>query len=122
MQNGSIVPSLVVGSRDSGRESYVSMGRGTRRWIACYWCLRRRSPMPTDDRTRTVTIRLMQMIRGELPWGPVSVAKAGIYEAEMNENGAISVRDCNGDLLGVKPDEFIFVGPIPRQWQKRGRR
>lgn len=36
--------------------------------------------MPTDDRTRMVTIRLLTMVRGELPWGPVSVAKARIWE------------------------------------------
>jgi hypothetical protein len=65
----------------------------------------------------TVAIRLLKMVRSDLPFGPIAVAKAGIYEAEMNQHGALSVRDCNGDLLGVKPGEFEFVGEIPEQWR-----
>jgi hypothetical protein len=68
----------------------------------------------------TVKIRLLQMVRGDLPFGPVSVAKAGIHEAEMNRFGALSVRDCNGDLLGVKPGEFEFVDEVPEQWRNQG--
>ena len=54
----------------------------------------------------SVKIRLLGMVRSEMPFGPISVAKAGIYDAEMNQHGALSVRDCNGDLLGIKPGEF----------------
>ena len=66
---------------------------------------------------RKVKIRLRKMVRGDLPIGPISVAGPGVYEAEMNTHGALSVRDCNGDLLGVKPGEFEFVDEIPEQWR-----
>lgn len=66
----------------------------------------------------TVKIRLLRMIRGDIPIGPISVAVAGEYEAEMNSYGALSVRDCNGDLLGVKPGEFEFVDEVPEQWKE----
>lgn len=41
-----------------------------------------------------------------------TVARPGLYEAHRNEQGAVSVRASNGKLLGVKPDEFVDVGPI----------
>jgi hypothetical protein len=64
-----------------------------------------------------VQIRLLKMIRSDFPFGRIAVAKAGIYDAEMNQYGALSVRDCNGDLLGVKPGEFEFIGEPPEQWK-----
>ena len=66
---------------------------------------------------RTVKIRLLQMVRSDLPFGPIAVAKAGVYDAEMNQHGALAVRDCNDNLLGVKPGEFEFVDEIPEQWR-----
>lgn len=41
-----------------------------------------------------------------------TVARAGLYEAHRNDLGAVSVKASNGNLLGVKPDEFVDVGPI----------
>ncbi|MBA1335875.1 MAG: hypothetical protein HPY66_1693 [Firmicutes bacterium] len=41
---------------------------------------------------------------------PGTAANAGrVYDATTNGNGAISVVSNNGELLGVKPDEFEFV-------------
>lgn len=58
---------------------------------------------------KTRKIRLLQWVRSDLPFGPYSVAKPGVYDAEENPYGALAVRDCNGELLGVKPGEFEYV-------------
>lgn len=64
----------------------------------------------------TVRIRLLKTLRSDWPFSNLSVP-AGIYEAEMNQHGAVSVRARNGQLLGIKPGEFEFVDEIPVQWK-----
>jgi hypothetical protein len=65
----------------------------------------------------TVRIRLLKMVRSDIPIGIPAVAMPGIYNAEMNAHGAISVRTSTGVLLGVKPGEFEFTDEIPEQWR-----
>lgn len=69
------------------------------------------------EHAETVKIRLLKTIRGDIPIGPPSVAVQGVYNAEMNKYGALSIRDTHGQLLGVKPGEFEFVDEIPEQWR-----
>lgn len=35
------------------------------------------------------------------------------YKAKANQNGAVSGQCNNGEWLGVKPGEFVFVGGVP---------
>lgn len=58
-----------------------------------------------------IWVELLQMVRGEIPIGPISVAKPGLHIAYLNPLGAVSVKDCNDELLGVKPGEFRFLCP-----------
>ncbi len=50
-------------------------------------------------------VRLAREVRSELPF-LVSRAPAGVYRATSNGYGALSVGDTDGNLLGIKPDEF----------------
>jgi hypothetical protein len=51
---------------------------------------------------------------GEMPFGPRVIARAGIHHALSNQHGAISVIAENGELLGIKPGEFLRLAPP--QW------
>ena len=50
-------------------------------------------------------IRLPHTVRSELPFANLG-ATPGVYRAESNPNGALSVHSTGHTLLGVKPDEF----------------
>ena len=50
-------------------------------------------------------LRLLRTVRSDIP-GTNLWATSGVYRAESNKNGALSVRSTGGTLLGVKPDEF----------------
>jgi len=51
-------------------------------------------------------VRLSWTVRSDLPFiKPVAIAEPGIYRAESNRHGALSVMTEN-ILLGIKPDEF----------------
>ena len=65
----------------------------------------------------TIKIRLPREVRGDFPFRG-SVAPSGIYDAEMNPQGALSVLDSDGQLLGIKPGEFEFVDEVPEQWKE----
>jgi hypothetical protein len=45
------------------------------------------------------------MVRGDGPFWNTK-APAGLYRADVNPHGAVSITASNGELLGVKPDEF----------------
>lgn len=53
-------------------------------------------------------VRLPLTVRGDFPFQD-TFAVPGVYVAEHNDYGAVSVRAGNGKLLGVKPDEFEWV-------------
>lgn len=57
-------------------------------------------------------VRVLWTVRGEGPFYQ-NVAYPGLYEAHVNQHGAVSVRAGNGQLLGVKPDEFEWVRTDP---------
>jgi hypothetical protein len=61
--------------------------------------------MPQD----TFKIYLPYQVRGDWPIGHHLVAPRGIHNAVSNPNGAVSVVLPSGDLLGVKPNEFLHV-------------
>ncbi|MFH1110953.1 MAG: hypothetical protein V1790_17405 [Planctomycetota bacterium] len=52
-----------------------------------------------------VWVRLPRAVHSDLPWSDLS-APPGVYLAESNPYGALSVRCADGELLGIKPDEF----------------
>lgn len=58
---------------------------------------------------KPIRIRLTRRVRSEVPVGPQAQAEQGIYEAEINPLGAISVRASGGEMLGIKPGEFEFA-------------
>lgn len=60
-------------------------------------------------------IELLHTVRGDGPWHATR-ADPGIYEAEHNRNGAVSVQATNGRMLGIKPAEFTWIVP----WGKVG--
>jgi protein gp37 len=81
-------------------------------------------------------VRLPRAVRSDLPWElalPVRAAMPGVYRADSNPHGALSVRTGSG-LLGIKPGEFerlpkldwIIVGgesgpgarPMNPQWAR----
>jgi hypothetical protein len=57
----------------------------------------------------THKIRLPRMVRSDMPVGPISLAPAGLHVGYANRYGAMSVIDCNGELLGVMPWEFEYA-------------
>lgn len=49
------------------------------------------------------------MVHGDWPLGHHLIAEKGVHDAVENKYGAVSVLLPNGQLLGVKPDEFERV-------------
>lgn len=86
------------------------------------------SPVPPVEEPKTeetpsgVRVRLLRDVHGDGPffttWAP-----AGEYVAHFNQHGACSVRATNGELLGVKPDEFEVIPTSPKPldvvWERR---
>lgn len=60
-----------------------------------------------------VWVRLPRTVRSDLPWCGL-FAPPGVYLAESNPHGALSVRCEGGELLGIKPSEFYFSEPPPK--------
>lgn len=56
-------------------------------------------------------IKLERGVRGDVP-GSTTEAGPGIYRAESNRHGALSVRATNGEMLGVLPREMEVLGSI----------
>lgn len=56
-------------------------------------------------------IEITRTVRGE-GFGPRLIAKPGVYIADSNQFGAVSVK-LDGGMLGIKPDEFEVV-----EWKK----
>jgi hypothetical protein len=54
----------------------------------------------------TFKIYLPRMVHGDWPIGHKLIADKGIHDAVRNPHGAVSVVLPDGQLLGVKPDEF----------------
>lgn len=72
---------------------------------------------PQKGRAHPKRIRLLQTVRGDWPIGHMYAAYAGIYEEkdiEVNPHGAVAVKLRDGTLLGVKPDEFEWIGDEKR--------
>lgn len=64
------------------------------------------------DRLRSIRFVFLERdVCGELPFAYIS-ARPGLYEVDRNAHGAVSVKLKGGRLLGVKPGEFLDVGPI----------
>jgi len=57
---------------------------------------------------RPPKIRLHESVHSEIPIGPRLAATPGVYQAEVNQHGALSVWVGN-ELLGVKPGEFEWI-------------
>lgn len=57
-------------------------------------------------------ISLPREVRGDFPVGHTTAAKPGIYRAEANRHGALSVTATDGKKLGIKPAECAPLGPI----------
>lgn len=61
----------------------------------------------TAPAARTVKVRVLRAIKSDLPRLVVALLHVapGIYDAEINPLGALSIRTPGG-LLGIKPGEF----------------
>ncbi len=55
-------------------------------------------------------VRLPGQVHGDWLYAATH-APAGLYVAELNPNGAASVRATNGNMLGIKPAEFEWLTP-----------
>ena len=55
-------------------------------------------------------IVLINEIRGDWPIGHDTIATPGVYDAYENRHGAVAVRAGNGEMLGLKPGEFEWLG------------
>jgi hypothetical protein len=51
---------------------------------------------------------LINKVTGDWPFNNV-MAPAGVYDAYVNPYGAVSVMATNGEMLGVKPNEFKWL-------------
>lgn len=69
-----------------------------------------------------IKIRLLKNVHGlSLGNSPrVSASKGQEYDAHTNPHGAISVR-IDGQLLGVRPDEFKFISAPACVLEKHGK-
>jgi hypothetical protein len=54
-------------------------------------------------------VMVLKTVRGDFPIGHNCIAEPGIYDAYVNPQGAVSVRASNGELLGLKPNEFKWL-------------
>lgn len=54
-------------------------------------------------------IRLLKTVRGECFWKDPVVARPGVYIADTNPWGAVSVKTDKGELLGIKPNECEVI-------------
>ncbi len=54
-------------------------------------------------------IVLLKEVRGDFPIGHNTIASAGVYLPKLNRHGAVSVVASNGELLGIKPNEFEWL-------------
>ena len=54
-------------------------------------------------------IKIIKRIVPESPVMKFKPIKLGIYEAELNPMGAVSVKSDDGEVVGVKLDEFEFL-------------
>jgi len=59
-------------------------------------------------------IVVLRRVRGDYPFGSHVVADPGVYIPYINPYGAVSV-EINGELLGLKPDEFQWLEKPPRE-------
>lgn len=57
-------------------------------------------------------IVVLREVRGDWPIGHHLVAEPGVYVPFLNPHGAVSV-EINGELLGLKPDEFQWLEKPP---------
>jgi len=61
------------------------------------------------EQSKERRIVLLNEVRGDFPIGHKTVAPAGVYIPKVNRHGAISVVALNGELLGIKPNEFEWL-------------
>ena len=55
-------------------------------------------------------IRILRNVWSEIPFGPkLSVRRGEIHAACSNPLGAVCVRFDDGQMLGVRPDEFEWL-------------
>ena len=61
-----------------------------------------------------IRIRIQRAIRGDFPFW-LTVVPPGDYPCDCNRYGAVSVEATNGQMLGLRPDEFEVLedGPNP---------
>lgn len=52
---------------------------------------------------------LINKVRGDWPIGHNAIGEAGIHDAYVNPQGAVSIMAENGKLLGLKPNEFSWL-------------
>jgi len=63
----------------------------------------------TGSDLKPLKVYLPRMVHGDWPIGHHLIAEAGIHDAVQNKHGAVSVVLKDGQLLGVKPDEFEYI-------------
>lgn len=56
-----------------------------------------------------VKVRLPFDVRGDYPIGHSTIARAGDYVATLNDYGAVCVKAEDGNQLGIKPSEFLWL-------------
>jgi hypothetical protein len=63
-------------------------------------------------------IVVLRRVRGDCPFGYNIIAEPGVYVPFINPQGAVSV-ETNGELLGLKPDEFQWLEKPPSEVYQR---
>lgn len=56
-------------------------------------------------------VHLPNAVCGDGPFAETR-AEAGLYKADFNAQGAVSIKATNGKMLGVKPGEFTDLGQV----------
>ena len=63
-------------------------------------------------------IVVLRQVRGDYPFGNHVVAEPGVYVPFINPQGAVTV-ETNGEMLGLKPDEFQWLEKPPSEVYQR---
>jgi hypothetical protein len=63
-------------------------------------------------------IVVLREVRGDCPFSYDVVAKPGVYIPFINPQGAVAV-DIDGEMLGLKPDEFQWLEKPPSEVYRR---
>lgn len=58
---------------------------------------------------KPIRVRVRKLVHGDYPFGHLTWAPPGLYNAIIGKGGAVAVTATDGQLLGLKPLEFEWA-------------